>query len=120
MRARRSVPDPQGEHSAVTRFLAALYIPEKLRHPLSLMPTLRTKAGNRANLTIGRALQLVVRNVGGGRPGEVDRATFGNPGKVGFCFPEDEEGSPWEPLSADYGFAAGTNTVTLFPGEGQA
>lgn len=51
MRARRSVPDPQGEHSAVTRFLDALYIPEKLRHPLSLMPTLRTKAGNRANLT---------------------------------------------------------------------
>jgi len=73
--------------------------------------------GNRANATIGRALQLVVRNVGGGRPGEVDRATFGNPGKISFCFPEDEEGSPWTPLSADFGFAAGTNTVTLFPGE---
>jgi thiol-disulfide isomerase/thioredoxin len=56
--------------------------------------------GNRANLSIGRALQLVVRNVGGGRPGEVDRATFGNPGKLAFCFAEDEEGSPWEPLSA--------------------
>ena len=44
--------------------------------------------GNRANSTIGRALQLVIRNVGGGRPGEVDRATFGNPGKLGFCFAE--------------------------------
>jgi hypothetical protein len=74
--------------------------------------------GCRANLTIGRALQLVVRNVGGGRPGEVDRATFGNPGKIAFCFPEDEEGSPWTPLCADFGFAPGTNTVTLFPGEG--
>ena len=74
--------------------------------------------GCRANATIGRALQLVVRNVGGGRPGEVDRATFGNPGKIAFCFPEDEEGSPWTPLSADFGFAPGTNTVTLFPGEG--
>ena len=74
--------------------------------------------GNRANSTIGRALQLVIRNVGGGRPGEVDRATFGNPGKVGFCFAEDEEGSPWTPLSADLGMAPGTNTVTLFPGEG--
>jgi len=73
--------------------------------------------GCRANLTIGRALQLVVRNVGGGRPGEVDRATFGNPGKIAFCFPEDEEGSPWTPLSSDFGFAPGTNTVTLFPGE---
>ena len=46
--------------------------------------------GNRANSTIGRALQLVVRNVGGGRPGEVDRATHGNPGKLGFCFAEND------------------------------
>jgi thiol-disulfide isomerase/thioredoxin len=73
--------------------------------------------GNRANSTIGRALQLVIRNVGGGRPGEVDRATFGNPGKVSFCFAEDEEGSPWPPLSADLDMKPGTNTVTLFPGE---
>ena len=74
--------------------------------------------GNRANSTIGRALQLVIRNVGGGRPGDVDRATFGNPGKLSFCFAEDEEGSPWGPLSADLGAPAGMNTVTLFPGEG--
>lgn len=74
--------------------------------------------GNRANSTIGRALQLVIRNVGGGRPGEVDRATFGNPGKVSFCFAEDEENSPWPPLSTDRGARPGTNTVTLFPGEG--
>ncbi|MFP6623337.1 MAG: thioredoxin [Myxococcota bacterium] len=74
--------------------------------------------GNRANMTIGRALQLVVRNVGGGRPGEVDRATFGNPGKLSFCIAEDEEGSPWTPLSTDLGAAAGVNTVTVFPGEG--
>src|SRR5262245_45495789 len=74
--------------------------------------------GNRANLAIGRALQLVVRNVGGGRPGEVDRATFGNPGKLAFCFAEDEEGSPWEPLSVSLGPPAGTSPVTLFAGEG--
>ena len=74
--------------------------------------------GNRANTTIGRALQLVIRNVGGGRPGEVDRATFGNPGKLSFCFAEDEEGSPWGPLSADLGAPPGASTVTLFPGEG--
>jgi hypothetical protein len=74
--------------------------------------------GNRANLTIGRALQLVIRNVGGGQPGGVDRAAHGNPGKISFCFPEDEEGSPWEPLSVWRGAAPGTNTVTLFPGEG--
>jgi hypothetical protein len=74
--------------------------------------------GNRANATIGRALQLVIRNVGGGRPGGVDRATLGNPGKYSFCFAEDEEGSPWEPLSVERGFAAGASTVTLFAGEG--
>jgi hypothetical protein len=74
--------------------------------------------GNQANSTIGRALQLVVRNVGGGRPGEVDRATFGNPGKLSFCFAEDEEGSPWQPLSVDLGVPSGVSTVTLFPGEG--
>ena len=74
--------------------------------------------GNRANLTIGRALQLVVRNVGGGRPGEVDRATHGNPGKVGFCFPELEHGSPFTSLSVSRGFAPTDDTVTLFAGEG--
>lgn len=74
--------------------------------------------GNRAALAIGRALQLVIRNVGGGRPGEVDRATHGSPGKLSFCFPEDEEGSPWESLSVARGFAPGKSTVTLFAGEG--
>ena len=73
--------------------------------------------GNRANSTIGRAVQLVIRNVGGGRPGEVDRAAFGSPGKVGFCFAEREEDSPWSPISTMYGFPAGTNTVLAFPGE---
>jgi hypothetical protein len=74
--------------------------------------------GNRAGMAIGRALQLVVRNLGGGRPGEVDRATHGSPGKLSVCFPEDEEGSPWEPLSVERGFRLGANTVTLFAGEG--
>jgi hypothetical protein len=74
--------------------------------------------GNRANMTIGRALQLIVRNVGGGRPGGVDRATLGNPGKYTYCFAEDEENSSWEPLSVERGFPRGTSTVTLFAGEG--
>jgi hypothetical protein len=74
--------------------------------------------GNRANSTIGRALQLVVRNVGGGRPGGVDRATLGNPGKVGLCFGEDEDGSPWEPLSVARGRAPGTSCVTVVAGGG--
>jgi len=74
--------------------------------------------GNRANATIGRALQLVIRNVGGGRPQEVDRATLGNPGKYTYCFAEDEEGSSWEPLSSDFGLARGVSSVTVFAGFG--
>ena len=74
--------------------------------------------GNRANSSIGRALQLVVRNVGGGRPGGVDRATLGNPGKLSFCFPEDEDGSPWESLGTERGVPEGESAVTLFCGEG--
>ena len=74
--------------------------------------------GNRSNATIGRALQLVVRNVGGGLPGGIDRATFGAPGKYSFCFAEDEAGSPWDSLAVERGFAPGTSTVSLFPGHG--
>ncbi len=74
--------------------------------------------GNRANATIGRALQLVIRNIGGGRPQEVDRATLGNPGKYTYCFAEDEEGSCWEPLAVERGIAPGTSAVTVFAGYG--
>ncbi len=74
--------------------------------------------GNRANATIGRALQLIIRNVGGGRPGEIDRATFGTPGKYTFCFAEDETDPDWQPLSVARGVAPGRNAVTLFQGDG--
>jgi hypothetical protein len=74
--------------------------------------------GNRANSSIGRALQLVVRNVGGGRPGEVDRATHGGPGKVGFCFAENDVDSPYGTLAAEHGIEPGVDALTLFAGEG--
>ena len=73
--------------------------------------------GTRANATIGRALQLVIRNVGGGRPGEIDRSTLGTPGKYSFCFAEAED-SDWEPLSVQRGYSREASTVTLFAGEG--
>jgi len=76
--------------------------------------------GNRANLAIGRALQLVVRNVGGGLPGGVDRATLGSPGKLSFCFAEREQDSPWEPLHVELGYRPEQSTVTLFAGQGPA
>ena len=60
----------------------------------------------------------MVRNVGGGRPGEEDRATHGQMGKVGQCFPERLEDSPWEPLSASRGLAPEQTGVTLVAAEG--
>jgi peroxiredoxin len=69
--------------------------------------------GWRANMTIGRALRLLVSLTGGGYPGRLDRATLGQPGKLGVCFAEDEETSPWEPLHVERGFDAGGSVVTL-------
>jgi hypothetical protein len=74
--------------------------------------------GNRANATIGRALQLIIRNVGGGKPGGVDRATLGNPGKYTFCFAENEEDSCWESLAVERGIEEGKSSVTLFAADG--
>jgi peroxiredoxin len=69
--------------------------------------------GFRANLTIGRALRLVVALTGGGMPGRLDRSTLGNPGKLGFCLAEDEAGSPWEALHVERGFARGVSVVSV-------
>ncbi len=74
--------------------------------------------GNRANMTIGRALQLVVRNLGGGRPGEIDMGMMGSPGKLSFCFAEREHDSPFTPLAVERGIAPGRSAVTLVAGHG--
>jgi hypothetical protein len=73
--------------------------------------------GFRANLTIGRALRLVLTLTGGGRPGELDRATLASPLKIGLCFGEDEEGSPWAPFHAERGFAPEASVVTVIPAD---
>jgi hypothetical protein len=70
--------------------------------------------GWRPNMTIGRALRLVISLTGGGFPGRLDRSALGNPGKIGMCFAEDEEVSPWEPLHVSLGFDASQSVVTVF------
>ena len=70
--------------------------------------------GNRANATIGRALRLVVRNLGGAKPGGVDRSTLSSPLKFTLCFAEWQEGSPWDPLHVERGFKAEESVVTAF------
>lgn len=66
-----------------------------------------------ANATIGRALRLILLNVGGGRPGVLDRATQGQPAKYTFCVAENEAESPWEPLHAERGLSREQSAVTL-------
>ena len=74
--------------------------------------------GYRANATIGRALRLVMINLGGTRAGQISMSTMGHPGRYTYCIGEYEEASPWEPLSVERGFASTESTVTLFSGEG--
>lgn len=72
--------------------------------------------GFRANATIGRALRLIIINVGGAKPHEITKATLGHPAQYTFCIGENEEDSPWEPLHVEKGFAADRSTITLFGG----
>jgi hypothetical protein len=86
-----------------------------IRHRLGMNMKLAALGnGNRANATIGRALRLIVRNIGGARPGGVDRSTMSNPMKFTMCFPEWEERSPWDPLHVERGFKAEDSVVTAF------
>ncbi len=73
--------------------------------------------GWRANATIGRALRLLMINIGGARPGQTSMSTFGHPGRYTYCVGENEEASPWPPYHVDRGLAAATSAVTLFAGE---
>ena len=74
--------------------------------------------GFRANASIGRAMRLVLMNVGGGIPGEGDQATHGSPAKFSYCVAENEAATPWEPFRVTRGFARTDSTVTVFSGEG--
>jgi hypothetical protein len=74
--------------------------------------------GWHANATIGRAIRLILINIGGGRPGVGDAASQGSPVKFSFCFGEYEEMSPWTPYHTTRGFDASDNVVTVIAAEG--
>ena len=69
--------------------------------------------GTRANATIGRALQLILRNIGGDVPGETDMSTQGQSGKFTYCIAENEPASPWPPFHVELGYASNDSTVTV-------
>jgi hypothetical protein len=68
--------------------------------------------GHRANATIGRAMTLILQNIGGAIPGEVDMATLGQPAKFSCCFAENADESPWAPLHLERGFSKDASVVT--------
>lgn len=70
--------------------------------------------GFRANATIGRAMGLIKINVYGSVPHGMDKSTFGHPGKYSFCFAENDDVIPWEPLRVEKGFKESDSTVTVF------
>lgn len=74
--------------------------------------------GCRANATIGRAIRLILLNVGGAAPGILDRSTQGQAAKYAFCVAENEAESPWEPLHVERGYAASESTVTVTAADG--
>jgi hypothetical protein len=73
--------------------------------------------GFRANATIGRAIRLILMNVGGAWPGRHDMATQGSPAKFSFAIAERDEASPWEPLHVALGFRPDQSVVTVYGGE---
>ncbi len=70
--------------------------------------------GDVANAAIGRAVSLIVKNIGGARKGIEDMGVLGNPAKYSLVLGEDEEDSPWEPLQVERGFKKEDSTVTMF------
>ncbi|MGE0820721.1 MAG: hypothetical protein AB7G75_25205 [Candidatus Binatia bacterium] len=72
--------------------------------------------GFRANATIGRALRLVIMNIGGARPHELTKATMGQPGQYSAVIAENEEESPWEPFHVERGLSEDDSAITLFAG----
>ena len=85
-----------------------------IRRELGMTGTFNALGGaDRASLAIGRAVRLILRNLLGVRPGELDRSTLGHPGKLGYCLAEDEEGSLWPSLGTDRGAPDGASTVTV-------
>ena len=74
-------------------------------------------SGFRANATIGRAIRLVLLNVGGGRPGTLDKSTLGHPGKYTYCIGENEEDSPLAPYHVEQGHSQNDSTVFVLAAE---
>ena len=75
-------------------------------------------AAGRGSMTVGRAVSLCLRNIGGQRAGDTSRTVFGQPARFGLCFGEWEERSPWPSLAQRRGFDPSQEVVTVHGGKG--
>ena len=73
-------------------------------------------AGNRSNLTVGRALNLVIRNGAGSVPGDLDRGTVAHAGRIAYCLPEARSDG-WPTLGDELGIPADGSAVTVLAAE---
>jgi hypothetical protein len=114
----RALAEPElGLHNlqATTHPVAPLVIvngPIRQRLNMNLGSNLFGPA-NRANATMGRAIRLILLNIGGAIPGILDLSTHGQPSKYSFCIAENEEENPWEPLHVEMGFDRSQSVVTV-------
>ena len=118
-----AIADPafnlQGIQATTNAATALLIVNGPVVQALELNPGLNCLGqGNWGNAVLGRALHLVMQNIGRALPGEMDRATQGQPGKFTFCCPENEAESPWPPLHVDKGFTREQSTVTVVGASG--
>ena len=76
-----------------------------------------TGTGHRPNATIGRAIRLLLWNIGYGRPGQMSQATMGHPGRYAYLIAErpPDDGNPWEELHVTNGLRSGDSAVSMFP-----
>jgi len=104
---------------ATTHFAAPLVmINGPVRHELGFWSKQNVFSNvARANSTLGRAFQLILLNIGGGRPDGIDMSALGNPGKFSFCIAENEEENPWEPFHVTRGLKREQSAVSLFAAE---
>ncbi|MDH4146012.1 MAG: hypothetical protein OEY23_12700 [Acidimicrobiia bacterium] len=109
-----------GSSSSTGGCAALVVVNGPIRQQLGMTGTFSVLGGgDQAALVIGRAVRLVIRNLVDVRPGDLDRSTFGHPGKISFCLAEDEDDSAWLPLAQERGIPAdGTSAVTVMAASG--
>jgi hypothetical protein len=76
-----------------------------------------TGTGHRPNATIGRAIRLILWNIGYGRPGQMSQATMGHPARYSYLIAErpPDDANPWEPFHVTNGLQPEDNAVSMFP-----